>query len=172
MKRFWLIYGMVWLIFLLFLSMAVSVDSVRYPVQVSADQIYDGDTIKDVELRLSACAEAVDFPGLITRDGQLYAHFDLRIAGIDTPELRPARKGRSEMSRRKEIAAAKQARRVLIDLLASNDYQLTIKNLQLGKYAGRLVGEAWVGDIDIADFLIENGHAKRYTGGRKPSWSW
>lgn len=128
----------------------------------SQTQVYDGDTIKDVRIEVNIPALEVGF----------YLVRDLRISGIDTPEKRPKKAGRTEESRVREKQAAAAARNHLVSILAANDFQFKIADLSLGKYAGRILAELWVENEKVSDLMIASGHAKPYDGGRKPQWDW
>lgn len=109
----------------------------RYPCRIQSEkQVYDGDTIKDVRIEVNIPALEVGF----------YLVRDIRIFGIDTPEKRPRKAGRTPESRANEKAAANRARAYLIGLLSDNDFQ--------------------------SELMIQAGHAKPYDGGTKPDWNW
>ena len=147
-------------------------------------QVYDGDTIKGIEIRISARPpndnrQGEIWPGLILKDDGLYITFSLRISGIDTPEKRPSTKyrdgrPRSKASRDNEKQAALAARKALIDLLKTANNQFYIQSPAFGKYAGRMLGLAFVkvnGQlVNVSEYLIKHGHAKPYDGGTKPDW--
>jgi endonuclease YncB( thermonuclease family) len=137
-------------------------------------EVYDGDTIKDVyvvlrEFEEKAHAPAVLFPGILLKKGTLYAVIDIRIAGIDTPEKRPRKAGRTPESLEREKAAAKKAQIALDALLSRYDFEFEVANVELGKYAGRVVADVFVGPerISVADFMIAKGLGYRYDGGSK-----
>lgn len=145
-------------------------------------QVYDGDTIKDVRVKVLHHAFASDetglkWPGVIIDADGVYIVTDIRIAGIDTPEKRTSTKNadgspRSEASRNKEKAAAVAARQALIDIIKNNNNKISLTDPQHGKYAGRTVADVAVGEMDVASLLIQHGHAKPYDGGTKPEWNW
>ena len=85
----------------------------------------------------------------------------VRIAGIDTPEL----KARCQ-SERDQAEAAKAA---LVQLLA--DSKVTLYNIRLEKYAGRVLAQAvnTEGTV-IANRMIAEGHARPYHGAKRQSW--
>ena len=147
---------------------------------LDATQIYDGDTIKDVKILVSrghACTVGEVWPGVFTDANGFYVQTDIRIAGIDTPEKRPSTKNRdgsprSKKSRDNEKYAAQAARNALIGLLRKHNFEFTITAPQQGKYAGRTVAHCRVGDIDVAAYLIEKGHALPYDGGTKTHVNW
>ncbi len=145
-------------------------------------QVYDGDTIKDVRVKVLDHAFASEetglkWPGVIIDDDGVYVVTDIRIAGIDTPEKRTSTKNadgslRSEASRNKEKAAALAAQQALIDIIKNNNNKISLTDAQHGKYAGRTVADVAVGEMDVASLLIQYGHAKPYDGGTKPEWNW
>lgn len=147
--------------------------------------IYDGDTIERVHLKLEglfAHAGTVGevFPDVFARDGEVWVKTNVRIAGIDAPELHPHHRDRAGNVRTvaslaSEHAAAMKARDVVATLLRRNGLQFEIRNPLLGKYAGRTVAEVWVPDTDgtfvnVSDVLLERGLAYPYDGGTKTEW--
>ncbi len=145
-------------------------------------QVYDGDTLKDVRVLIKAhefseYSFGEHWPGVFITERGVEIQTDIRIAGIDTPEKRTSTKNadgspRSEGSRAREKTAALASRQALIDLLKGNANRFSISNPIHGKYAGRTVADMSVGDVDVATFLIQQGHAKAYDGGTKPDWNW
>lgn len=81
----------------------------------------------------------------------------VRIRGIDTPELKDER----EEIRKISI----QAKEELEKLFASGK-KIVLYNLGRDKYF-RLLASVKVGDIDVAEYLIKKGLAKKYDGGKK-----
>ena len=160
------------------LNLAIAQTGKIYPVTIkSAEQVYDGDTIQDVMLKVSDDSTAYGevWPGVYKRPDGIYVKFDLRINGIDTPEKRPSLKSRDGTSRTKasrdaEKNMALQARLIVIDVLKTNRNRFSVENPKLGKYAGRMVADVKVGEINLADYLLQSGLAKPYNGGQKPSW--
>ena len=55
-------------------------------------------------------------------------------------------------------------------MLKTNRNRFSVENPKLGKYAGRMVADVKVGEINLADYLLQSGLAKPYNGGQKPSW--
>lgn len=85
----------------------------------------------------------------------------VRLAGIDTPELR----GKCAAERAK-AAAAKQA---LADLLA--DGKVTLYNIRLEKYAGRVLAQATnTSGVVLAEKLLDTGYARPYAGAKRRGW--
>ena len=137
----------------------------------SADQVYDGDTIRDVKFLIcKACDLESPFPGMIVEGGNVYHKVSVRINGMDTPEIRPIKSGRPEESiaREKELAyAARDYLRTLI----RDATNIRIRNLDDDKYFGRVVADVTLeilGDyINVTERMIACGFAVPYDGGPK-----
>ena len=154
-----------------------------YPCAIDdASHVYDGDTISRVRILIlkptliivSELGEV--FPNVVVTDGGIYIQNGVRIAGIDTPELRPSKKHadgtpRSEKSRANEKGAAIVARDAVRDLLSANDFRFTIADVDMDKY-GRVLATVFVGDVNVGEYLIENNLAVRYDGGTKTIIDW
>ena len=110
--------------------------------------VYDGDTI----------TIGYKFRGI-------YWKSPLRIYGIDTPELKPRRQGRSEESILHEKALAEAARDYLSGRVLGK--LITVKfNKSNDKY-GRLLGSVFLGNENVAETMIGLGHGYEYGGGKK-----
>lgn len=145
-------------------------------------QVYDGDTISNVQILVAAvnletAAELGEvFPNIILRRDGIYVENGLRIAGIDTPEMRPSKRKqdgtlRTEDSRENEKKAAVAARDAVIALLAENGFRFRIREVSHDKF-GRVLADVWVGEVNVAASLIESGHALAYDGGTKAELDW
>ena len=165
-------------VFVVLLSIATAVDQ-TYTCKIGGeDQVYDGDTIKDVLIKVFDFNEGGHgevWAGVLVMDEGVYVQTDIRINGIDTPEKRVSTKHpdgskRSEVSRERERKAAYASRQALIDLLQTTENEMEVSNPIHGKYAGRTVADVSVGGIDVAEFLIGEGHAIAYEGGKKVSF--
>ena len=112
--------------------------------------VYDGDTCKVV------------FP----LHDKLY-RWNVRLDGYDTPEMRPRK---NKPNREQEIAAAKEAKKFLKDLVMKSPEQLVyIKCKEFDKY-GRLLADLFVCQDDkcsVNQMMIDNGHGYVYNGGKK-----
>ncbi|MCY3739912.1 MAG: thermonuclease family protein [Candidatus Poribacteria bacterium] len=158
------------------------IDTYTCTLTDASEQVYDGDTIKDVRVLLlkhpfGKWEYGEYWPGVHITERGVEIQTDIRIAGIDTPEKRVSTKNadgskRSEASRAREKAAALASRQALIDLLKANDNKFSISDPMDGKYAGRTVVDVAVNEMDVATLLIQKGHAKPYDGGTKPDWGW
>ena len=151
----------------------------------SIDNVYDGDTIRDVAIQiypfdsplLDMSKEPLPlWPGIESRADGIYSITDIRIAGIDTPETRPIRAGRTEASLQREKERAAAATDFLKQLILENSendgtFGFMIQNPEPDKYAGRVVADVICFKdgvpVDVAEVLLETGHAIIYTGGTK-----
>lgn len=85
----------------------------------------------------------------------------VRIAGIDTPELR----GECESER----SRARAARAYLETQVAGG--AVTLAQIRYEKYAGRVMAKvATQTGADLAARMIASGHARPYDGGRRAPW--
>jgi micrococcal nuclease len=102
-------------------------------------KVYDGDTITVVtKLQLK---------------GSPYYKFNIRLAGVDTPEMRGPNKSAAIAAR--DALAGKVLNREII-----------IKNVKTEKY-GRLLADIYVNEQHINQWLIDEGYAVPYFGGKK-----
>lgn len=107
--------------------------------------IYDGDTFR---------ATIRDWPAVIGR------RVPVRIAGIDTPELRDKRPA--------VRALALKAKQFSVQRLRSARH-VELRNIRRDKYF-RLLGDVWVDGSNLGAMLIRAGLAKPYDGGTKSVW--
>lgn len=88
-----------------------------------------------------------------------------RLYGIDTPELKPLK---TAENRQQLIQKAKEARDFLSSLILNKTIYIVFN--QEEKY-GRRMGNIYLTnntqEKSVNDMLIENGHAKKYYGGKK-----
>jgi micrococcal nuclease len=107
--------------------------------------IYDGDTFR---------ATIRGWPEVIGH------RVPVRIAGIDTPELRDKRPA--------VRALALKAKQFSVQRLRSARH-IELRNIHRDKYF-RLLGDVWVDGSDLGAMLIRAGLAKPYEGGAKSLW--
>ena len=146
-------------------------------VLTSDSYVYDGDTLEHIHVHLGTfdgVSDAVLWPGIFLKDGELYTVTNIRVAGVDAPERHPEHAGRTEASLEAERALSLVARQLVLDLLHAHDGVFTIANPIFGKYAGRTVAEVYFGDgndgndrVNLADVLIEKGLGYAYSGESK-----
>lgn len=141
----------------------------------SIENVYDGDTIQDVRFLIcSPCTLENPLLPVHQVDGGIYFLTDIRLRGIDTPEVRVSTKWkgkeRSEASRERERELAYQARDYLRYLLTDAE-KVLIKNQEEDKYYGRIVADIFIEKsgktLNAAKQLIDCGLAVNYDGGTK-----
>jgi endonuclease YncB( thermonuclease family) len=120
----------------LYVSLSVSIEA-------TVIRVYDGDTIF-VNLNTEG-------PSILTDN------LSIRIAGIDTPELRG--------NCRQEKALAQKAKALVEEALPKGS-TIYLSRYTRGKYF-RLVADVSTGDKDIATMLLQEGLAVRYYGKTK-----
>jgi micrococcal nuclease len=108
-------------------------------------KVYDGDTI--------TVASKLPY------DNSPIYRFHVRIAKIDTPEI----KGHGDA----EKAIAIKSRDALHALIYGK--MVLLSNTSSEKY-GRILADVWIGNTDVGQWLLDNGHAVKYDGGTKHIW--
>ena len=99
-----------------------------------------------------------------TIDAQIDLGFDthktirIRLVGINAPE------SRTRDLEEKERGLAAKAR--VKQLLKENKNEFILHSQGVGKY-GRCLGEIYLGDSNLNDQLIQEGHATSYDGGKR-----
>jgi micrococcal nuclease len=88
------------------------------------------------------------------------AHENVRVLGVDTPELRGACDD--------ERALARVAQAKLRELLPVGA-RVELRELQFDKY-GRSLADVWVGGARLSELLIGAGVARPYDGGKREGW--
>lgn len=116
------------------------------------------DTITDRDFTIIKVRDGdtfmIDIPNIPDVFGKNIA---VRIRGIDTPELNDSR----EEIRKISIQAKEELERLLL-----NGKKITLYNLGRDKYF-RLLASVKVDNIDVSEYLIKKGLAKKYNGGKK-----
>ena len=125
-----------------------------FDYNVKVNRVVDGDTV-DVTVDLGF---------------SIHHKARVRMMGIDTPESRTRNKAE------KALGLASKAR--LKEILKGQKVRLVCTK-EKGKF-GRILGSLWlvdadssfggVGDVNVNDQLVEEGHARPYWGGKKASW--
>jgi len=106
---------------------------------------YDGDT---------CYIEVPEFPENLRK-------MSIRILGIDTPEIRGKCAEEKELALKARIFANKAFR-------SAN--KIEFKNLQWGKYGGRLLSDVYLDDKLYYKMIIDEGLARPYDGKTKKGW--
>ena len=113
-----------------------------YPAQFGDhSRVYDGDTIQDVYIILKTFETfekannpvEILWPGIFLKEDTLYAVTDIRLRGIDTPETRPTKAGRTQESLNREKAAAEAARNALSVLLETHNMEFVLAEVAGGE---------------------------------------
>lgn len=107
--------------------------------------VYDGDSFK-VNIK--------GYPPIIGNN------MGIRIAGIDTAEMRDKRPKIKKLAR--------EARQFALTRL-KNGNVIVLKNIKRGKYF-RIVAQVFIDGKNLGRELIDAGLAKRYGGGKKAKW--
>ena len=111
-----------------------------YNVKVISN--YDGDTL------------TVDIPDVPPIIGE---NISVRVFGIDTPEIRGACD--------KEKQLAQEAKKYVYDILSTSS-KINLVNIKRDKYF-RILADVETSKGDLAQLLIDKGHAVGYDGGTK-----
>ncbi len=133
-------------IIILALAFAAQAAAFEQRVPARVKRVIDGDTVK-VEARL--------WPGII-------AQINVRVRGVDTPEIRSAKCGEYERQR------GRAARDFVRGIIGKNVWLINVTH---GKFGRRVVASVWLADgRDLATLLIATGHGRPYRGGRRSKW--
>jgi micrococcal nuclease len=87
----------------------------------------------------------------------IYTKKRIRLMGINTPESRT----RDKEEKKRGLAAKSR----LNELLSENKC-IKLKSYGVGKF-GRVLGEIIIGDQNVNDILVSEGHAVVYHGGKR-----
>ncbi len=109
-------------------------------------KVYDGDTITIVTQL---------YNGDVTPKQEL-CKFNVRIVGIDTPELKTKNVGEKELGIK--------AKNALSELILNKVVKL--ENVKYDKY-GRILCNVFLDNVNISEWLVSNKHAVVYNGGTK-----
>ena len=122
-----------------------SAETLAGPVPARLLRVIDGDTIAvSARIWLGQAVETL-----------------VRVDGVDTPEL----KGKCAAERK----LARRARGFVIDFLSAGG--VTLRDVQYGKFAGRVVSRVLNGDgHDLTAALIARGLVRIYAGRKRGSW--
>ena len=115
-----------------------------YVYRAEVTSIYDGDTLNAIlDLGMSLKMEVA-----------------CRLHGLDTPEIH----GKSASEKEAAVRARDRLRELLLGKL------VLIHSVAKPDKYGRLLCEVWTDDIHINQLLLDEGHARPYSGGTKSSW--
>ena len=124
-------------------GVATAADLIPGPVNARVVSVYDGDSLT---------VDTEPWPGLTART-------KVRVAGVDTPEIR----GKCQTEKDMAIQARDFVR-------ATVGATVRLTNIRLGKYAGRVIADVWVRGRKLSDLLITENLGRPYHGGRREGW--
>lgn len=113
------------------------------PILCALLSVYDGDTIS---------VECEIWP-------KFTVTASVRIRGIDTPEIR----AKCPEEKRRAIAARDYLSLIIRD-------RVEIRDVQLGKFAGRVVADVFIEGVSVAEILIARDLGRPYSGGKREGW--
>ena len=122
---------------------AAAADVIPRPVNARVVSVYDGDTLT---------VDAAPWPGLTART-------KVRVAGVDTPEIR------GECQAEKDLAV--RARDFVRSMVGAT---VRLTNIRPGKYAGRMIADVWMDERKLSDLLIAENLGRPYHGGHREGW--
>ena len=111
-----------------------------YVYKAKVVSVYDGDTC-DVEIDLGF---------------KIILKERLRLLGVDTPEIRT----RDKEDKKRGLMVRDKLRDKILKKT------VLLKTSKEGKF-GRYLADIWVGDLHINKWLIDQGYAKEYWGGKR-----
>lgn len=127
----------------------------------ATDCVHDNSSFKCVSYVRNYDADTVTFniPNIHPLIGKA---INIRVLGVDTPELRTKNKCEKEK--------AKNAKKLVQNLL-KNAKRIDLEKLQRGKYF-RIVADVIIDGKSLSGYLLKNGLAYAYSGGKKPKMNW
>ena len=124
--------------------------TIHGPYQADVIRVIDGDTLK---------IRAHIWPGLNQQ-------INLRLDGVNTPEKRSRANYKVNECEKELALKATEFTKAFV-----SDKTLTISDIRLGKYSGRVLGDLRANGKDLGRALIEAGLAKEYHGGKMLPWT-
>ncbi len=113
------------------------------PVEIGkVIKVYDGDTITVGAILLNKAYR-----------------FSVRLRGIDTPEMKGGSPHEKELATKARDELSKRIMNKIV----------TLRNIETEKY-GRILADVYLEEECMNEWLIKEGHAKKYDGGHKESW--
>ncbi len=122
---------------------AAAAEIIPGPINARVVSVYDGDTMT---------VDAEPWPGLTARTS-------VRLAGVDTPEIR------GKCQREKDLAV-----RARDFVRATVGAMVRLTDVRPGKYAGRVIADVWINEQKLSDLLIAENLGRPYDGGRREGW--
>lgn len=118
--------------------------------------VYDGDT----------CSVIYEY-------GNEYININIRVMGVDCPEINPSTKDlkMKDLEKKAAIFVREKVRKLIL----GDD--IKIKLIKWDKYGGRVVGAIFLPNkfenkwITLTEYLLSNGYGKPYGGNKKNDWT-
>ena len=118
-------------------------------IRVQVVNVYDGDT----------CTILVPID-------QSFLKLNLRLQGVDCPEMAPARTRLGQM----EARVATRVRDHVAGLIDQREFTAQLD--QWDKYGGRALGQLWLSrEQTLNEYLLAHGLAKPYDGRARSAWT-
>lgn len=152
------------------------------------ESVHDGDTLMRVHILLPGIQRTPHaplgeiYPDLLVREDGVWMRINVRLEGIDAPEIHPhhsfpegSPRPPEDIEYERELAA--KARDVVASLIEANGLKFVLRNLQIGKYADRIVAQVWTPNPDtgfltnVSKYLLQQNLAYEYDGGTKKVWT-
>ena len=111
-------------------------------------RVVDGDTV--------AVDASADLPPEL-------ASLSVRLRGVDTPEKGARAKCPSERQ-------AGQAATAFTEAAIAEAQHILVRDPEWGKWGGRVVADLILDGHSLVEELIESGHGRPYSGGRRGNW--
>ena len=111
-------------------------------------RVVDGDTV--------AVDASADLPPEL-------ADLRVRLRGVDTPE----KGGRAKCDSERD---AGQAATAFTEQAVAGASTIVVRNLEWGKWGGRVVADLVLDGHSLSESLIAAGHGRAYDGGKRGSW--
>jgi len=117
--------------------------------------VYDGDT----------CSVIYEY-------GSEYININIRVMGVDCPEINPSAEDieMKNLEKKAAIFVRDKVRKMILDK------DVKIKLIKWDKYGGRVVGAIFLPSkfenkwITLTEYLLSNGYGKPYIGNKKDDW--
>ncbi|NKB37889.1 MAG: hypothetical protein GKR93_12105 [Gammaproteobacteria bacterium] len=119
------------------------------PYDANVVSVIDGDTV---------IIDVMVWPQQLVRTA-------LRIKGVDTPEKR------TKSACEKELGlAAMQFTKEFLAVAYQNVESVMVYDIEIGSFAGRVVGGLMANGVDLGTLLLSNGHAREYRRNNHDLW--
>lgn len=100
-------------------------------------------------------------------NGLVPMKMNIRILGIDAPEIKPTVRDPilADLEKKTAYNVRDHVREIMLDKIVD------LKMLKWDKYGGRVLGNISIENVDIAQYLMDKEIVKSYDGNAKESWT-